>query len=121
MLEKVVLAAPYKMLATNVLFYRPEPFASQDLDIEVIYTGSGEPVVQALLNGDAGFTHVCGAPLPAAVAGRGLKVLAAFQFSSFELYAHPDIKSLSHEYRGAGRAGGQPRRGVPEHAELGEG
>jgi len=48
-----------------------------------------------LLNGDAGFAHGSGAPLPAAVAGRGLKVLAAFQFSSFELYAHPDIKSLS--------------------------
>lgn len=53
--------------------------------MDMIFTGTGEPLVRAMLDGRAGYTHVCGAPVPAAVAGRGLKILGAFQISSFGL------------------------------------
>ncbi len=94
-MEKVVLASPDETLATNALFRNRGAFADHGLEIAITVTGPGEPVVQAMLEGRAGYTHVCGAPLPAAVAGRGLKVLAAFQTSSFGLYAHPSITNLS--------------------------
>jgi ABC-type nitrate/sulfonate/bicarbonate transport system substrate-binding protein len=85
-----------RTLATNVFFHHRQPFAEQGIDLDVIYTTTGEPVVRAMLEGKASFTHVCGAPFPAAVGGRGLKFLAAFQTSSFELLAHPSITSLKH-------------------------
>ena len=94
-MEKVVLASPDEALATNALFRNREAFAAHGLEIDVTVTGPGEPVVRAMLEGRAGYTHVCGTPLPAAVAGRGLKVLAAFQTSSFGLYSHPRISSLA--------------------------
>ena len=93
-MEKVFLATPQQTLATNVLFTHREPFAEQGLEVELLVTGTGDPIVEALVDGPAGYTHVCGHPLPAAVAGRALKVLGVFQTSSFELYAHPSIKSL---------------------------
>ncbi len=93
-METVVLVSPYQHLATNALFKNREAFAPYGIDVEFIYTRAGGPVVQAMLDGRAGYTHVCAAPVPAAVAGRGLKILGAFQTSSFALFAHPEIKSL---------------------------
>ena len=94
-MESVVLVSPDETLATNALFKNGKAFAAHGLDIDIVITGPGEPVVRAMLEGRGGYTHVCGSPIPAAVAGRGLKVLAAFQTSSFGLYAHPSIESLA--------------------------
>src|SRR5712692_9217727 len=93
-METVVFVSPDDKLASNAIFKNREAFARHGLAVEFIYTRSCEPVVQAMLGGQAGYTHVCGAPVPAAVAGRGLKILAAFQTSSFGLYAHPSIRHL---------------------------
>jgi ABC-type nitrate/sulfonate/bicarbonate transport system substrate-binding protein len=93
-MESVILVSPSPDLASNAVFKNREAFARYDVDMGMIFTGTGEPVVRAMLDGRGGYTHVCGAPVPAAVAGRGLKILGAFQTSSFGLYAHPDIKSL---------------------------
>lgn len=93
-MDKAILVAPYRELATNALFANGAAFAAHGIDIGTIYTGAGEPVVRGMLDGRGDYTHVCAAPVPAAVAGRGLKILGAFQTSSFGLYAHPEIKSL---------------------------
>jgi len=93
-MEKATLVAPYRELATNALFANGGAFAAHEIDISMIYTGAGEPVVRGMLDGRGDYTHVCAAPVPAAVAGRGLKILGAFQTSSFGLYAHPSIKRL---------------------------
>jgi len=95
-MDRVVLVSPSADLASNAIFKDRDAFARHGIDMDMIFTGTGEPVVQAMLDGRGGYTHVCGAPVPAAVAGRGLKILGAFQTSSFGLYAHPSITSLKH-------------------------
>src|SRR5712692_232305 len=94
-MQTVKLATPHAHLTGNAVFVHDGAFEPHDIRVELVNTNAtGGPIVEAVLSGAADYTHVLGAPIPAAVEGRGLKYIASYQNAGFELVVRPEITSL---------------------------
>ena len=66
-MKTLKIVTPHPELTGNAVFINHDIFHEYGLEFELVGTQSGEPVVQTLLSGAADYTHVLGAPIPAAV------------------------------------------------------
>ncbi len=92
---EVIIATAQVELTGNIVLTNPAPFRKEGLRIRLMTPGTGPAIVESLLNGDADYANVLAGPIMAAVKGAPLKIILAYQNKGWELWARPEIVTLS--------------------------
>ncbi len=94
MSDPIWFATAHLQLTGNIPLLNPEPFAAEGFEVHAMCPGTGQPVVNALLQGRVEVCNVLALPLIRSVQGQGLKFVCSYQPTGWELWTSPSITSL---------------------------